>query len=230
MKRAAVVILLVIVALHVAAFAKPKRKEFNNTPKEVFDAALRTARERHVVTYVDEPHLMFAFETGMSMLAYGFNANASVEPEGGGKSVLIINVQHKNTGQNPGFSFNAGDRMADKFYSQVAEELARTPTQKVAEKPEAQQVPVPAGTAMNSQPQQPPLQQPEQGVVTITSNPDGADVTVDGGFVGNAPATLKLKPGTHNISVQQAGYAPWSRDLTVMEGASTKLNATLSKQ
>jgi hypothetical protein len=38
MKRAAVVALLVIAVLHVAAFAKPKRKEFNNTPKEVFDA------------------------------------------------------------------------------------------------------------------------------------------------------------------------------------------------
>lgn len=229
MKRAAVIVMFVVVVLQLAAFAKPKRKEFNNTPKEVFDAALRTARERHVVTYVDEPHLMFTFETGKSIMAEGFIANASVEPKGENKSVIIINVQHKIP-MNAGFSFNAGDRMTDKFYSQVAKELARTPAQRVAEKPEAEPVPVPAGSGMNSQPQQPQMPQPEPGLVTITSNPVGADVTIDGSFVGNAPATLKLKPGRHTVTVQQTGYALWSRDLTVLEGASTQLNAILIKE
>jgi hypothetical protein len=36
------------------------------------------------------------------------------------------------------------------------------------------------------------------GTVSVTTNPDGADVYVDGQFNGNSPATLKLKPGKHN--------------------------------
>ena len=150
MRKTFVLLSLLLIFLQVAAFAKPKRKEFNNSPKEVFDAALRTAREKHVVTYVDEPHLMFTFETGVSMLAQGFNANASVEPANDGKSALIINVQHKSTGKSAGFSFNAGDRMADKFYEQVTEELARKSSQKVAEKVEAAHVEVPASSTMAS--------------------------------------------------------------------------------
>ena len=66
--------------------------------------------------------------------------------------------------------------------------------------------------------------------MTVASSPDGADVSVDGAFVGNAPATLKLKPGKHTISVEQTGYTKWSRELNVMDGASSKLNASLTKQ
>ena len=90
----------------------------------MFQAALRTARERHVVTYVDEKNLMLTFQTGTSMLSYGFVANASVEQQPDGTSKLAINVQHKNDGKNASFSFNAGDRIADKFFQQVEEELA----------------------------------------------------------------------------------------------------------
>jgi len=93
----------------VPANAKPKVKIYKNGPQEVFQAALRTARERHVVTYVDEKNLMFTFQTGTSMLSYGFIANASVEQEPDGTSKVIINVQHKNDGKNASYSFNAGD-------------------------------------------------------------------------------------------------------------------------
>jgi PEGA domain len=230
MKRSAVVFVFVFLMCQVSAFAKPKRKEFNNSAKNVFDAALRTARERHVVTYVDEPHLMFTFETGTSMLSYGFVANASVEPKGEDKCVLTLNVQHKNSGKNVSFSFNAGGRMADKFFSQVEEELARQSTQKTAESPPAAHVAVPTGAAMSSQPQ--PAAQPEQdqGTISITSDPSGADISVDGSFVGDAPATLKLKPGDHTISVQRAGYQAWTRQLKVLSGENVKLDATLTKQ
>jgi PEGA domain len=230
MKRSAVALVLLILVFQVPALAKPKQKEFNNSAKEVFDAALRTARERHVVTYVDEPHLMFTFETGTSMLSGGFVANASVEPKGESKCVLIINVQHKNSGKNGGFSFNAGGRMADKFFTQVEEELARQSTQKTAVSPPATPVAVPAGAGMSSQPQQPAQAQEELGILNIVSNPTGADVMVDGSFVGDAPATLKLKPGDHTISVQRAGYQVWTRQLKVFTGENVKLDATLLKQ
>jgi hypothetical protein len=115
LKRFVSMILAVVSLASALSFAKPKQKTYNNTPQEVFQAALATARKQHVITYVDEKNLMFTFQTGVSALSYGFIANASVQPEADNKATLIINVQHKNDGKNASFSFNAGDRMADKF-------------------------------------------------------------------------------------------------------------------
>ena len=36
--------------LTLSAYAKPKKKIYNNSADQVFQSALRTARERHVVT------------------------------------------------------------------------------------------------------------------------------------------------------------------------------------
>jgi hypothetical protein len=67
------------------------------------------------------------------------------------------------------------------------------------------------------------------GTVSVGTNPDGADVFVDGQFYGNSPATLKLKPGKHTIVVKMAGYKDWSRDLATDAGTEAHLSATLEK-
>ena len=43
-----------------------------------------------------------------------------------------------------------------------------------------------------------------------------ADVLVDGEFVGNSPATLKLLTCKHTITMKMAGYKDWSlrQDIT----------------
>lgn len=68
------------------------------------------------------------------------------------------------------------------------------------------------------------------GTVTVISNPNAADVYVDGKFVGNTVAVLKLSPGQHEIKVSDAGYKDWSRDLSVTAGSALKLDATLVKK
>jgi PEGA domain len=68
---------------------------------------------------------------------------------------------------------------------------------------------------------------PSFGSVQLNSTPDGAEVYVDGAFVGNAPATLKLAPGQHMIRVMQSGYKEWSREVTVQTGSEAHLTATL---
>jgi len=45
-------------------------------------------------------------------------------------------------------------------------------------------------------------------VVEVTSVPGGADVDLDGKFVGNAPITLRLTPGDYAIVVKKKGYNP----------------------
>ena len=64
----------------------------------------------------------------------------------------------------------------------------------------------------------------------MKSTPDAADVSADGNFVGNAPATLKLSPGKHTIKVSLSGHKDWTREITVSTGSDVALNATLEQQ
>ena len=70
----------------------------------------------------------------------------------------------------------------------------------------------------------------ESGTIVLNSVPDGAEVSVDGSFVGDAPATLKLAPGKHTIRVAFKGYKDWNRELSVLASSDVKLTATLDKQ
>ena len=70
---------------------------------------------------------------------------------------------------------------------------------------------------------------PATGSIEVHSTPEGAEVYVDGAFIGNAPATLKLSPGQHTIRVTQSGFKEWSRDITVQSGSDAHLSASLDK-
>lgn len=68
-----------------------------------------------------------------------------------------------------------------------------------------------------------------EAIIALVSTPAGADVNVDDAFVGNTPATLKLKPGKHTIKVSMTGYKDWSREMTVLSGSQVSLSATMEK-
>jgi hypothetical protein len=66
----------------------------------------------------------------------------------------------------------------------------------------------------------PPAQaQPQQASLIIDSTPPGADIEVDGSFVGNTPSTINVVPGNHEITVKKKGFAEWSRKLNVTGGS-----------
>lgn len=67
------------------------------------------------------------------------------------------------------------------------------------------------------------------GSVNIKSNPDGAEISIDGKFVGNAPSTVSLRAGDHKIMVKKAGYSVWEREITVGAGSAVTLSADLEK-
>jgi hypothetical protein len=54
--------------------------------------------------------------------------------------------------------------------------------------------------------------------VEVTSVPGGADVELDGNFVGNTPSTIGVSPGEHTVGVKKAGYKTWERKITVSSG------------
>jgi len=69
----------------------------------------------------------------------------------------------------------------------------------------------------------------DAGTVSVSSNPSGADVSLDGEFVGNCPSTLKMSPGKHTVTVKMSGYKDWSKEITVQSGSEVQLTANLEK-
>ncbi|HWZ96778.1 MAG TPA: trypsin-like peptidase domain-containing protein [Candidatus Dormibacteraeota bacterium] len=65
------------------------------------------------------------------------------------------------------------------------------------------------------------------GTISITSDPDGAEIFVDEKFFGDAPATLKLPVGPHAIVLKIPGRTDWTRTLEVLKGSKSSLKATL---
>ena len=65
------------------------------------------------------------------------------------------------------------------------------------------------------------------GTVSVSSEPDGAEIFVDERFLGNAPAILKLSAGPHAILLKFPGHADWRRTLEVLKSSKTSLKATL---
>lgn len=62
--------------------------------------------------------------------------------------------------------------------------------------------------------------------LTVESSVTGADIEVDGAFVGSTPSTVSITPGQHTITVKKKGYANWSRTMNV-SGSAVRLNADL---
>jgi hypothetical protein len=68
------------------------------------------------------------------------------------------------------------------------------------------------------------------GVVTITSDPDGAEIFVDDKFVGNATAKLRLAAGDHRIVLKCGDCTTWRRNIQVLRSSQVNLNADLKSQ
>jgi hypothetical protein len=67
------------------------------------------------------------------------------------------------------------------------------------------------------------------GKLSLSSIPDGADIEVDGSFVGNTPSDVQVAEGEHTVAVKKSGYKDWQRTLKVSGGSSVHLNAELEK-
>jgi diacylglycerol kinase family enzyme len=65
--------------------------------------------------------------------------------------------------------------------------------------------------------------------VTITSEPSGAEIEIDGEFIGNTPTTVTAKEGKVVVRVKKAGFQQWERTLTLAPGDKRTLNAEMTK-
>ena len=76
---------------------------------------------------------------------------------------------------------------------------------------------------------QTPLANSSDTKLQVTSLPQGADIEVDGKFVGNTPSAIHLEPGEYTVAVKKNGYAGWERRVKV-SGGNVSLVAELEKQ
>jgi len=63
----------------------------------------------------------------------------------------------------------------------------------------------------------------------FSSTPPGAEITLDGRYVGNTPSTVGVSTGTHVVVLFMPGFAQWKRELTVSDGSDLRISATLQK-
>lgn len=72
---------------------------------------------------------------------------------------------------------------------------------------------------------------PIYGSVDIISNPLMADITIDGKSVGRTPLQLdNLLIGEHIVTISKSGYTDFTQKITVVEGKTASLSATMTKQ
>lgn len=65
--------------------------------------------------------------------------------------------------------------------------------------------------------------------VSVSSTPSGADIEIDGKFIGSTPSSLTVQPGDHDVVVKKNGFASWERKISVSSGH-INLNAELAAE
>lgn len=70
---------------------------------------------------------------------------------------------------------------------------------------------------------------PQEVKCNFSSTPGGAEIQVDGKYVGSTPSALQVSLGKHTIEISLPGFAGWKRELTVEAGSQLTVNAVLEK-
>jgi hypothetical protein len=58
-----------------------------------------------------------------------------------------------------------------------------------------------------------------QTAISIDSSPTGADIEVDGAFVGNTPSSVSVASGPHELTITKKGFTTWNRKITTTSGS-----------
>ncbi len=93
--------------------------------------------------------------------------------------------------------------------------------------PQSSPAPAPAPAVVAAPPA--PQEKGEKVRCNFTSTPAGAEITLDGKYVGNTPSEISLSTGTHVVIFSMPGFAQWKRELTVEEDSVVNVTASLEK-
>jgi len=206
MKRIIIVILLL--ALASPAFASTHRDVFNVPCNELWRAVKDTLRNsgKYGIIAIDNAEMTASYNMGGNLMAKRVNSAVLNSKDNGASCELQIQTAYSGLVNN-----DAGD-----MKKRVDESLTKLKGQ-----------PLEAASASSGQPAAPPA--PVQASLAVDSTPAGADIEIDGAFVGNTPSTLSVAPGNHQVAVKKKGFAEWTKTLNVT-GGTVHLNAELEQE
>jgi serine protease Do len=67
------------------------------------------------------------------------------------------------------------------------------------------------------------------GTLRITSDPTGAEIYIDGRFVGQTPSTIPTPTGIYKILLRSSGKKDWERELEVVKDSELTVNPVLEQ-
>ena len=213
MNRTWLLVILSILAVEPLAFAKTHKFNYSVSCEVLWPAVKDTVRNsgKYGIIAIDNAEMTASYNIGGALGGKRINS-AVLNRIGENACEMQVQTAFSGLAHN-----DAGD-----FKKRVDESLAKeSQTGKKAGKDTGSQQATPGN-------QQNPLL-PEPAKVQVSSSPAGADIEIDGNFVGNTPSTLSLPPGDHTVTVKKAGYRPWERKLRVGAGDETTLMAELEK-
>jgi hypothetical protein len=109
---------------------------------------------------------------------------------------------------------------------QPASAVATQPVPAAAASRQSAPAPAPAAVALQ---QVSPQKVLERVKCSFSSTPSGAEITVDGKYLGSTPSEIPLSTGTHVVVLSRAGFSEWKRELTVEAGSVLNVTANLQQ-
>ncbi len=67
----------------------------------------------------------------------------------------------------------------------------------------------------------------QTGILVATSNPDGAQVFINGDLKGATNSNINLSPGNYDIQITKEGFYTWSKRMEIQAGVVAKTDAIL---
>lgn len=143
------------------------------------------------------------------------------EARKGKRGVTVYYIDDKGKARSQLYTLVDGDKSADLRVTAVA---AAPQSASAARTPRPQAAPAAAA-------RQTVAEGAEKASVkcNFTTTPPGAEITLDGKYVGSTPSEIALTTGPHVIVYSMPGFAQWKRDLTVIPGSELTVSATLEK-
>ena len=69
-----------------------------------------------------------------------------------------------------------------------------------------------------------------QSILKITSDPEGAEIEIDGSFTGDSPRSNAVAPGKYKLKLRKKGYKDWERKVTIAAGQTLEVNAEMESK
>ena len=137
--------------------------------------------------------------------------------------VIGLNTQKlikKNT-NGIGFALSASDLLAvlHRFYPASPAVVTAAETSSESPAPEATS----PATLLSSG----PPSTEGFGVLNLSSDPEAAEIYIDGKFFGNTPASLKLAAGTHAVTLKFTGLSDYVREIEIPKSSKLSLKGLL---